>query len=126
KYFESMSAVLIDVIKRRRSQVLSYKKYLEEISKLAQQVQDPSKSDHYPPALTSRAEQALYDTLGENEELTSAVYEEFLATAQDGWTSNPVKTRKVRIDLQTFLTVHGIDDEKMLDEVMKVLSENGS
>lgn len=126
KYFQSMSAVLVDLIKRRRSQVLSYKEYLEKMAHLAEQVQDPSKSDHYPKALTSRAEQALYDTLAENEELASAVYQEFLGTAQDGWTSNPVKTKKVRIDLQTFLTDYGVTDETVLDDVMKVLSENGN
>ena len=44
----------------------------------------------------------------------------------DTWWGGHVPVKKVRIDLRTFLTARGVADEKMLDEVMKVLSENGS
>lgn len=126
KYFEKMSAVLTDLISKRKNEVLSYKNYLEEISKLAEHVQDPSKSNHYPPTLTSRLEQALYDTLDENEILTSKVYETFQKNAQDGWTTNTFKTRKIRNSIKNYFDENVIEESTSLDSVMKVLSENGS
>ena len=59
KYYERMSVLLDDIIKNRRDESLKYANYLKEISKLIQNVKNPSTTATYPKSVNSRAKIAL-------------------------------------------------------------------
>jgi type I restriction enzyme R subunit len=65
KYYEKMSAILDDLVKKRKEKSIKYEQYLKEIAKLAEMVmgkEDPTSA--YPPSIKgSIARKALYDNL---------------------------------------------------------------
>jgi type I restriction enzyme R subunit len=61
-YFSLMSALLDEIIKKRREHAISYEQYLKEMAGLAAKVQS-GKADDTPPALDSLGKRALYNNL---------------------------------------------------------------
>jgi type I restriction enzyme R subunit len=61
-YFDRMSALLDEIIKKRREQALDYATYLKEMAALAGQVHS-GKADDTPAALDSAGKRALYNNL---------------------------------------------------------------
>lgn len=120
KYYDDMSDLLDALIKQRRSKSIDYKKYLEEIAKLAKQVVDPSSAQGYPAAITSPGKRALYDILNRDEGLAIELDRMVLAAAQDGWRSNPHKRRMVRLAISSALqSTDSTDVDAILDLVSR-------
>ena len=113
-YYEKMSKLLDALIAQRRQGVVSYKEYLEKIAALTKQATTPGGGHGgYPAAINTVGKRALYNNLGNDGTLTLAVDEAVQNSRQDGWRTNPMKTRRVRTAIKTVLTVHA----KRLEEV---------
>lgn len=96
RYYELMSELLDTLIQERKAQAHDYEKYLEKLVELTKQVKNPGSGITYPKSLHNSAKRALYDNLGQNEQLANALDQEILATRQDDWRGNLVKERAVR------------------------------
>jgi len=95
KYYEKMSALLDELLEQRRRNALSYKKYLEELASLAQQVHSPGAASSYPASVDSPARRALYDNLGSDEQLALAVDQAVRQVKRDDWRGHAMKERAV-------------------------------
>ena len=54
----------------------------------------PNEEKKYPPSINTKAKQALFDNLGEDEELANRVDETKKLTKEDGTWGNMMKERK--------------------------------
>jgi type I restriction enzyme R subunit len=116
KYYEKMSELLEGLIVQRRKASLDYEKYLAELVALAKQVQNPS-GTKYPKSLNTRAKQALYDNLGNDEDLALAVDYAVISSKKDDWRGHKVKEKEVRYAVKRVLN----DDDELTDTVFELV-----
>lgn len=103
-YYDKMSKLLDALIALRRKAAISYKEYLEKIANLAKDVTVPGGGvAAYPQALSSTAQRALYNNLGKNEALALAVDAAIQDRRQNGWKTNAMKTKRVRVAILAVL-----------------------
>ena len=103
KYYERMSELLDALIAQRRQGALEYRKYLVQIIALARQAKKGPGGEAYPRALDTAAKRALYDNLDKDEELALAVVSATTSSMQDGWRTNLIKRKRVRLAIVTAL-----------------------
>ncbi|GAB4528073.1 MAG: HsdR family type I site-specific deoxyribonuclease [Anaerolineae bacterium] len=96
RYYDKMSELLDALIQERREKALEYEQYLERIVELTKRVSNPTGSTTYPTSLNTRAKQALFDNLGQDEELALAIDAEIRHTKKDNWRGNQQKEREVK------------------------------
>lgn len=120
KYYESMSVLLDELIRKRKEQALSYEEYLKKIIDLAKKTKDPSSSESYPSDINSKAKMALYDNLGRDRELALAIDRVIMETKPDDWRSTAIKRRVVENAIKRF-----IYDEEKAREIFELVKEQG-
>ncbi len=99
-----MSKLLDALIELRRKGVVSYKEYLEKIAKLTRDATMPGGGPGgYPAEVRTAAQRALYNNLGKDEGLALAVDAAIMGSLQNGWKTNAMKTKKVRIAIRETL-----------------------
>jgi type I restriction enzyme, R subunit len=96
KYYEQMSELLDALIVQRKQQALDYQVYLAQITDLARKIKNPAQGVSYPPAMNSTAKRALFDNLGKNEQLATAIDASIRKVKKDDWRGNRFKEREVR------------------------------
>ena len=116
KYYERMSELLDTLIQERKAQALKYAQYLEKIVALTQQVQNPSGGLSYPKALNTPAKRALYDNLGNDEQLALVLDTAIRHTKKDGWRGNMVKEREVR-----YAIYQHVPDEDQVNRIFELV-----
>jgi len=85
--------------------VVSYKEYLEKIARLTRDATMPGGGPGgYPAEVRTAAQRALYNNLGKDEGRALAVDAAIMGSRQDGWKTNTMKTKKVRIAIREVLT----------------------
>jgi type I restriction enzyme R subunit len=109
-YYERMSVLLDELIKRRREATLEYEKYLNEIIALSRKVKKPNTAIEYPASLNTNAKRALYDNLGKNEELAIELDHKIMTTKKDVWRDNKIKTREVEYVIKEVLDTFQIKE----------------
>jgi type I restriction enzyme R subunit len=123
KYFERMSKLLDEIIRRRKEESIAYELYLEEIKKLAEQVSKPSETSSYPDSLNSNAKRALYDNLGQNEFMAIALDAVIFHTKLDGWRDGGIKERKLKLAIMQVLPEEEKDRIKEIMNIVKAQRE---
>jgi type I restriction enzyme R subunit len=103
KYFEKMSVLLNELIQERKQETLDYQSYLEKIKQLAKDVSDPASNVSYPTDINTKARQALYDNLENNEELSLVLDEAVRYNKLDGWRDGGIKEKKLRIEVNKII-----------------------
>ena len=98
KYYERMSDLLDTLIQQRRADVVEYEEYLQQIVELTQQIANRSGrgGSGYPRSLNTNARRALYDNIGQNEELAVRLDQTIQSVRQDDWRGNLFKERAIR------------------------------
>jgi len=109
-YYEKMSVLLDELIKLRKEATLEYEKYLQDIISLSGKVKKPNISTDYPTSLNTNAKRALYDNLGNNEELAIELDHKILTTKKDGWRDNIIKTREVKYAIKNVLDAYDVKE----------------
>lgn len=122
RYYLRMSELLDELVKKRKQEDVEYREYLAQIVSLTKQVKDPSQSGRYPASLDTQAVRALYDNLGENEDMALAVHEAVLSSRSDGFRGNPIKERAIRKAIRD--TVPDISDEEVKSILEIVRNQN--
>jgi type I restriction enzyme, R subunit len=103
-YYDKMSKLLDALIELRRKGVMSYKEYLEKIAKLTKDATMPGGGPGgYPASVKTAAQRALYNNLGNDEGRALAVDAAITGSRQDGWKTNTMKTKRVRIAIRDVL-----------------------
>ena len=118
KYYERMSELLDALIEERRQQAIDYKEYLEKVKELSGQVigAGGNSPSAYPKSLNTPAKKALYDNLGQNEELAIRIDTAVRHTKKADWIGNRVKEREVVQAINQELS-----DEDLLDQVLELV-----
>jgi type I restriction enzyme R subunit len=109
-YYEKMSALLDELIKLRKEGTLEYEKYLQKFISLTCKVKKPNITADYPDSLNTNAKRALYDNLGNNEELAKELDHKILTTKKDGWRDNKIKTREVKYAIEEVLDTYQVKE----------------
>jgi len=110
KYYQEMSRLLDALIQQRKAEAISYENYLKRIEKLSRQVVRPEDEAGYPDAITTSAQRALYDNLGEGETLAVELDETLRTTKKDSWRGHHFKEREVRNVIREKLKAYGAEE----------------
>jgi len=94
-YFEKMSKLLAEIIKKRKAKAIEYEEYLQRIADLANQVA-AGQTDKTPTTLNTPAKRALYSNLDNNESLALAVHDQVATYSPDNWKGNTAKEQIVK------------------------------
>lgn len=114
-YYEKMSVLLSEIIKLDAENKSEYRKFLEKIAELAKRIKNPEEFNTYPFFIKSSGERAIFEMLGEDENLAKKALGAIESSRQDGWTYHPMKTRFVRKALCDV-----INDELMADKIIDI------
>lgn len=109
KFYERMSILLDELIDARRKKAINYQEYLKRIVELTKLVRGDEKESNYPKTVDTKAKRALYDNLGQNEDLTNSIDAAVRSTKKDGWRGNRIKEREVRNVLREFVPEENLD-----------------
>ncbi len=118
KYYDKMSELLDELIRQRREEAIEYKEYLKKIKELSDMVVEPTANSSYPSSINTRAKQALYDNLQEDEELVIKIDTIIKENKQDSWVGNLLKERKVKNAIKKVL-----GNSEKLDEIMEIIKQ---
>jgi len=121
RYYEKMSKLLTEIILQRKQETLDYQSYLARIKELAQQVSNPADHAAYPAAINTRAKQALYDNLDNDEPLAVLLDEAVRYNKLDGWRDGGIKEKKLRLEVNKVIS----DPQKVMElmDIIKAQSE---
>ncbi|MEQ9581974.1 MAG: restriction endonuclease subunit R, partial [Arenibacter sp.] len=120
KYYERMSHLLDELIQQRRKEALAYQEYLAKIKELASKISQSENNGDYPENLDTKAKQALYDKLDQDEVLALALDSVIQSTKLDGWRDGGIKEKKLRIAVGRL-----IKDEERTKELMEIIKAQG-
>jgi type I restriction enzyme R subunit len=83
-YYEKMSVLLDEIIAARKARAIEYEEYLKRIAELAKRVQ-VGHGGEMPENLDTPGKRALFNNLGQNEELALKLDEAVKLHRPDGW-----------------------------------------
>jgi type I restriction enzyme R subunit len=83
-FYEKMSALLDEIIAARKAKAIEYEEYLQRIAVLAAKVQ-AGIAEETPENLNTPGKRALWNNLGENEELALKIDASVRHVRPDGW-----------------------------------------
>jgi type I restriction enzyme, R subunit len=96
KYYDKMSELLDALIDQRRQDAIEYKKYLEKLIALAQQLGKGESDTTYPAWANNGARRALIDFGFPNDDIAVEVDLAVTHTKPDSWVGDPMKERRVK------------------------------
>ncbi len=83
-FYEAMSTLLDEIIQARKAQAIDYEAYLQRIGELAKRVGAGQAADT-PQTLDTPGKRALYNNLGQNEDLALRIDEAVTRNRPDSW-----------------------------------------
>jgi type I restriction enzyme R subunit len=89
---------------------------MAEIVALTKKAKDPAAGATYPTAINTAAKRALYDNLGKDENLATAIDAEIRKTKKDDWRGNKFKEKEVRNAIRAHLA-----DPAMVDLIFDLV-----
>lgn len=119
RYYEKLSAILDKLIEERRQGVIDYGDLLDKYIQLAKDVDRPEDTGKYPEKIRkSKALMAIYDNVGENEELALQIHQAVLDNKMANFRNNPVVVRRIKRELAKLL--NSIDKAHLYEEVERI------
>lgn len=100
KYYQRMSELLGELVRRRKQEDLEYREYLEKIIALSKQVKNPSESQSYPDKINTRGKQAIYDNFGKDQVMAELIHDSIMASRRADWRGNIMKERTIKQEIQ--------------------------
>lgn len=117
-YYESMSALLDEIIAARKARADEYEEYLKRIAELVAKVES-GHSEETPASLDTQGKRALYNNLAQNEELALAIDATVKRTRPDGWRGIQTRENTIKAAL---LPVLG-DDQAEVERIFAIIKE---
>jgi type I restriction enzyme R subunit len=119
-YYGKMSLLLSEIIATRKAKAIEYEEYLRRIAELVKMVEEGQESDT-PETLNSPGKRALYNNLGQNEELALQVDEVVKLVRPDGWRG--VGPRELVIKQALYGVFQDIDEVERIFLIIKAQKE---
>ncbi|MFN0033358.1 MAG: type I restriction endonuclease subunit R [Flavobacteriales bacterium] len=116
-FFGEMSELLIEIIRLRRANAISYAEYLQSIAALIGTLNTGRKSDT-PESLKTPAQRVLYNNLGKDESLAIQIHQSILNSKPDGWRGNEIKEREIKKAMY-----HVLKDEQEVERVFEIVKQ---
>ena len=119
RYYAKMSEILDKLIEERKQGVIDYAEMLDRYIKLAKDVECPEDNDKYPESIRkSKALMAIYDNIGEDEDIAINIHESVKKQALSGFRDNPVVIRRIKKSLYEIL-----NDEVEVERIYKIIEK---
>lgn len=119
KYYEKMSALLRELIEKRKNDVINYEEYLRQIVELARKVHKPESGTEYPPEIReSAAKRAFYDHLNGNAVVANQIYDAVMSSKQDNFRGSKIKERKIWRAIRAI-----VKDDQEADRLLVLVKE---
>jgi type I restriction enzyme R subunit len=83
-FYDTMSALLDEIIAARKAKAIDYEEYLKRIAELAKRVQ-AGQAEDTPEQVDTPGRRALYNNLSKDEDLALKIDEAVRQTRPDGW-----------------------------------------
>ena len=119
-YFEKMSVLLDEIIRFRKEQADKYEEYLKQIAELAKKVK-AGKADDTPAKLDTPGKRALWNNLGQNEELSLVIDAKVKEVRHDGWRG--VTAREQVIKAALYEVLKNVTEVERIFQVIKSQTE---
>jgi type I restriction enzyme, R subunit len=119
KYYQRMSEILDDLIRRRKEEEIEYQKYLEEFAQLSKEIKNPETSSSYPEGVNTSGKRALYDNIPKDKAMY--VHDAVIESRKDGWRGHSLKEREVRKSIKKKLP--NMSDEK-IEEIFEIIKNH--
>lgn len=116
-YYDRMSSLLEEIIKDLRARRIEYGEYLKKIADVARQVQ-AGQPDDIPERLNTPGRRALFNNLGQDEDLALRVDEAIKTRVPDGWRGVLAKERVVKQALYGVLK-----DQDEVERIFLIVSQ---
>ncbi|RWR31979.1 HsdR family type I site-specific deoxyribonuclease [Sinirhodobacter populi] len=101
-FYEKISALLDEIITHRKAKAIEYEEYLKRIAEIAQRI-EMGQAHEAPPSLNTPGKRALYNNLGQDEELALKVDEAVKSSRPDGWRGVQPREQQVKAALYKIL-----------------------
>ena len=119
KYYEKMSALLRELIEKRKNDVMNYEEYLRQIVELARKVHKPESGTEYPPEIRgSAAKRAFYDHLNGDTVVANQIYDAVMSSKQDNFRGSKIKERKIWRAIRAV-----VKDDQEADQLLALVKE---
>jgi type I restriction enzyme R subunit len=115
-YYDSMSALLDEIIAARKAKAIEYEEYLKRIAELAKRVEAGHAGDA-PEEIDTPARRALYNNLGHDRDLALKVDEAVRQNRPDGWRG--VQTREMVIKKAIYDVLKSVDEVERIFLIVK-------
>lgn len=127
-YFDKMSKLLDELIKKRKENAIEYEEYLKEIAKLAKNVSGGNNED-MPSTMVTMGMKALYNNLEEGEDFVIKLHSSLKTKIPADWRGHTTRERKVQeVVYNELKKVHNDLDMKQLiarvNEVFTIIKEH--
>ena len=114
-FYEKMSTLLDEIIAARKAKAIEYEEYLKRISEVAMNV-EAGRSNETPEHLNTPGKIALWNNLGQNEELALKIDEAVKRVRPDDWKG--VQAREQVIKAALFET---LKDRNEVERIFKII-----
>jgi type I restriction enzyme R subunit len=94
KFYERMSRLLSDLVRKRREGAIAYADYLEKVAEMVRQLRS-GHGDDYPAGISTPGRKALYDNLDGDADRALEVDQAVRTAAEAEWRGKRMKERKV-------------------------------
>lgn len=110
--------LLDELIEQRKQEVVDYKKYLEEMARLAEQVKRPQGSN-YPKEINTPGKQAIFDNFSQDTDWVLSLDHAIQTNKQDGYLTNKMKQKRLRAQLKPLTDEKGLDIDEVFELIIK-------
>jgi len=119
KYYQRMSELLDELVKRRKQEDIAYKEYLTQIVAITKQAKNPEQSDDYPKLFNTKGKRALFDNLERDEQKAAALHEVIMKSRVADWRGHLLKERKMKAAISTALPDLSPEELDVVFEIVK-------
>lgn len=115
EFYARMSELLDEIIAARKANAIAYEEYLKRIAELAKKV-SAGQDDQTPEKLDTPGKRALYNNLGNNEELALRVHEKVMQIRPDGFRGIQPREQVIKAGIYEIL-----NDEVDVERIFNII-----
>lgn len=120
-YYGKLSIILQELIDKRKKEMLDYEEYMKELIELVKKARGKS-ANSYPESIKTPGMRALYDNLGQDEDLAIRAHEIIKENAIVGFRDNRLKQRKL---IKALAKLLGDEMAQKIYDIIKLHDEYG-
>jgi len=115
-FYERMSTLLDEIIAARKAKAIEYEEFLKRIAEIAKQV-EAGRATSTPTRLNTPGKVALWNNLGQDEELALKIDEAILRVRPDGWRGHQARENVIKNSLYLLLN----NDLNEVERIFKII-----